>query len=186
MASASPKELTIADLEKKHEEVSARLEELNLSVNKGMEEIHNILRAQSQQYSNNGSSSNNDHNNTHRNNLGHVITKDGVFTDPTKIQVVANWPIPTTIKQLRGFLGLAGYYQRFVKNFGEIGKPLTNLMRNDGFIWSPTASVAFQELKTALTIAPVLALPNFTKTFIVEADAYGTGIGVVLCKKNIQ
>ncbi|XP_019423057.1 PREDICTED: uncharacterized protein LOC109332530 [Lupinus angustifolius] len=116
--------------------------------------------------------------------LGHVITKDGVFTNPTKIQVVANWLILTIVKQLRGFLGLAGYYRRFVKNFGKIDKPLTDFLRKDGFIWSPTASIAFQELKTALTTTPVLVLPNFTKTFIVEADASGTGIGVVLMQKK--
>ncbi|XP_070045796.1 uncharacterized protein [Nicotiana tomentosiformis] len=88
-----------------------------------------------------------------------------------KIIVIQNWPIPTTLKQLRGFLGLGGYYRRFIKSFGIISRPLTDLLKKEGFKWSPEATEAFNELKKALTQAPILALPDFTKTFVAETDA---------------
>jgi hypothetical protein len=112
--------------------------------------------------------------------LGHFITKEGVSTDPAKIKAVSSWPIPQNLKQLRGFLGLAGYYRRFVKDFGKLAKPLTDLLRKDSFLWSETATQAFSALKTALVSAPVLCLPNFSKKFTVETDASGKGIGAVL------
>ncbi|KAI5327856.1 hypothetical protein L3X38_027252 [Prunus dulcis] len=78
-----------------------------------------------------------------------------------KIQCIVDWPQPTTVKGLRGFIGLAGYYWKFVKNFGHISKPLTDMLRKDAFQWQPTSERAFQELKIALTTTPVLALPDF-------------------------
>ncbi|XP_052151756.1 uncharacterized protein LOC127770121 [Oryza glaberrima] len=91
----------------------------------------------------------------------------GVAMDPDKVQAVSDWPQPRSV---RGFLGLAGYYRKFVKNFGTIAAPLTVLLRKEGFSWTDDAGAAFNALKTAITTAPVLALPDFTKPFIVEFD----------------
>ena len=117
--------------------------------------------------------------------LGHVISQAGVSTDPSKVQVVLQWPIPSNVKELRGFLRLAGYYRKFVKNFGIIVKPLTELLRKGAlFIWTKDHQVAFHTLQQALSSAPVLALPDFSLPFAIETDASGTGIGAVLMQKG--
>ena len=112
--------------------------------------------------------------------LGHVITREGVAVDPTKIQAIAQWKKPDTLKGLRGFLGLAGYYRKFVKNFGIIAKPLTNMLKKNGFYWNEASGDSFEQLKEALINTPVLALPDFSQEFVIESDAYGVGIGAVL------
>ena len=117
--------------------------------------------------------------------LGHIISGQGVATDPKKIEVVANWPQPSDTRQLRGFLGLSGYYRKFIKNYGILSRPLTNLLKKDVlFHWTPQLQTCFDTLKKALISAPVLALPNFTKAFTVETDASSTGIGAVLSQDS--
>ncbi|PNY17867.1 hypothetical protein L195_g014621, partial [Trifolium pratense] len=112
--------------------------------------------------------------------LGHLITYQGVAVDPSKIVSVTNWPIPKNVKGVRGFLGLTGYYRKFIKDYGKIAKPLTELTKKDAFVWNEKALHAFETLKKCLTTAPVLALPNFGKEFVIESDASGSGIGAIL------
>ena len=117
--------------------------------------------------------------------LGHIISHEGVKVDPNKIKAIKEWKIPTTIKRLRGFLGLKGYYYKFVKNYGRIKIPLTTLLKKDAFSWTLKATKAFGHLKEAMCQALVLATLDFTKTFIVECDASRNGIGVVLMQEGI-
>jgi len=112
--------------------------------------------------------------------LGHVITEQGVATDPFKIQAIVDWLIPQNLKQLRGFLGLTSYYRRYVKGYDSISKPLTLLLKKDTEGWNEEATNTFNQLKALMTSAPVLALPNFTKAFVVETDASLTSIGAIL------
>lgn len=100
--------------------------------------------------------------------------------DPSKVTTIQEWSLPVAITHLRAFLGLTGYYRRFIKNYASIVGPLTDLLQKDNFHWSPAAESAFIALKHALLTAPVLVLPDFTKPFIVETDASGQGIGAVL------
>ncbi|XP_071714075.1 uncharacterized mitochondrial protein AtMg00860-like [Rutidosis leptorrhynchoides] len=112
--------------------------------------------------------------------LGHVISAQGVATDPSKLEAIAKWALPKTIKQLCGFLGLTGYYRRFIKGYASISQPLTSLLKKNAFQWNDKATDAFEILKAAMLISPVLSLPNFDKEFVVETDASGMGIGSIL------
>lgn len=112
--------------------------------------------------------------------LGHTISQEGVHMDKDKVKAVLDWPLPTNLKQLRGFLGLSGYYRRFIRNYASIAAPLTALLKKDAFEWSQPVTDAFLALQQAITAAPVLALPDFSKPFILETDASGTGIGAIL------
>jgi len=112
--------------------------------------------------------------------LGHVIANGVVAMDTDKISAVQAWPLPRSIKALRGFLGLTGYYRRFIHNYGVIASPLTALLKREAFQWTAAATAAFEALKHALTTAPVLQLPDFEKAFVVDCDASGSGFGAVL------
>lgn len=106
--------------------------------------------------------------------LGHFISAEGVSTDPRKNIAVQECPALKNVKQLKNFLGLARYYRRFVRRYGAIAKSLTNLLKNGGY----------QQLKKALTEAPMLALPDMKKPFVIKADASLTGIGAVLLQEQ--
>lgn len=118
--------------------------------------------------------------------LGHVINEEGIRADPEKVEDMISWPKPTSLKELRGFLGLTGYYRCFVRDYGKIAKPLTDLLKKGSFAWNSQAEQAFGELKQSLTQTPVLvlALPNFSEPFTIETDSSGTGVGAVLTQNK--
>jgi hypothetical protein len=112
--------------------------------------------------------------------LGYVITEGGVAKDADKVAAVAAWPLPRSARALHGFLGLVGYYWKFIKDFNIIAAPLTRLLRRDAFLWDDSATTTFEVLKRALTTGPVLHMPDFDATFVVDCDASGAGFGAVL------
>lgn len=113
--------------------------------------------------------------------MGHIISAAGVATDDYKVTTIANWPQPQNVKEFRGFLGITRYYRKFIRHYAIISRPLTELLKkNSIFIWTPAAAEAFNVLKQALIFAPLLALPNFRKPFVIEIDACEVGIGAVL------
>ena len=113
--------------------------------------------------------------------LGFVLSRRGLQVDDTKVKAIKEWPQPTTPTMVHSFLGLAGFYRRFVRGFSVIAAPLHELTKkNASFTWSDAHEDAFQSLKESLTNAPLLQLPDFTKTFELEVDASGHGIGGVL------
>ncbi|WVZ72117.1 hypothetical protein U9M48_020628 [Paspalum notatum var. saurae] len=110
--------------------------------------------------------------------LGHILSEKGVAVDPSKVKDVLNWKQPETVTEIRSFLGLAGYYRRFIKDFSKTAKPMTSLTKkNAKYLWSSNCEEAFQTLKKLLTSAPVLAQPDVTKPFDVYCDASGNGLG---------
>ncbi|GJW79602.1 putative reverse transcriptase domain-containing protein [Tanacetum coccineum] len=117
--------------------------------------------------------------------LGHVIDSSGVHVDPAKIEAIKNWAAPTTPTEVRQFLGLAGYYQRFIKEFSLISKPLTKLtQKNKPYVWGDDEEEAFQTLKLKLCSAPILSLPEGSEDFVVYCDASLKGFGAVLMQRE--
>jgi len=113
--------------------------------------------------------------------LGHVINSEGVAVDPSKTEAVARWERPKTVTEIRSFLGMAGYYRRFILGYSQIALPLTRLTRKETpFVWSPECERSFQVLKEKLTTAPVLTIPDPTESFEVYTDASHRGLGAVL------
>eukprot|EP00731_Ephydatia_muelleri_P013115 Em0007g425a len=117
--------------------------------------------------------------------LGHVVTRDGIHTDPEKVNAVSKWPVPTSGRDVQQFLGLVGYYRNYIQSFATIAKPLYQLTeRGREFDWSKECSISFQELRSRLVAAPILAFPDFSKTFLLDTDACETGIGAVLSQEH--
>ncbi|GJU99087.1 reverse transcriptase domain-containing protein [Tanacetum coccineum] len=117
--------------------------------------------------------------------LRHVINGNGIHVDPGKIEAVKNWKAPRTPTEVRSFLGLAGYYRRFIENFSKIAKSLTILtQKSKNFNWGEEKEYAFQTLKDKLCNAPVLALPDRSEDFVVYCDAFGIGLGCVLMQRG--
>jgi hypothetical protein len=117
--------------------------------------------------------------------LGHTISQDGISVDPEKVQEVMDWKPPTTVRQIRSFLGLARYYRQFIPDFSRIAKPMTKLLKKGvKFEWSQKCEDAFHALRHHVTTAPVLAQPDNTKSFDVYCDASGTGLSCVLMQDN--
>ena len=117
--------------------------------------------------------------------LGHVVSGAGIEVQPEKVEAVSNWPTPTNVPELRSFLGLASYYRRFIDSFSVIAAPLYQLLRkNSRFTWFDEQQVAFEQLKVALTTAPVLGSPRSEGTFFMDTDASERGLGVVLSQEQ--
>lgn len=113
--------------------------------------------------------------------LGDIIGNGGIATDPKKVDAIKTWPSPKTIKQVRSFLGLVGWYRRFISNFSELVFPITEVLSTKKkFLWTDAAETAFQNLKNVITSAPVLQNPDFSKKFFVHCDASDCGVGAVL------
>ena len=119
--------------------------------------------------------------------LGHVVSENGVSTDPKKIEAVKEWPQPRTSKQVKAFLGLASYYRRFIPEFSTIAKPLTMLTSvKNKFKWTPECDLSFQELKDRLVCSPILGYPQEKGTFIVDTDASNVGLGGILSQVQTE
>jgi hypothetical protein len=113
--------------------------------------------------------------------LGRVISKGGIFIDPSKVQDVLSWKAPTSVDDIQSFLGLVGYYQKFIEGFLKISKPMTELLEKDKrFEWMPACKASFQELKKRLTTAPILVMPDMEKSFSIYCDASVQGLGCVI------
>ncbi|CAG8695952.1 7919_t:CDS:1, partial [Ambispora gerdemannii] len=113
--------------------------------------------------------------------LGHIITRNGIRPDPTKVKKVKEFPQPTNITELRGFLGLVSYNRRFIQGFSNIAEPMHRLLKKDQhYEWKEEHEKAFQNLKEKLIDAPVLLYPDYKKKFILATDASKLGLGVIL------
>jgi hypothetical protein len=114
-----------------------------------------------------------------------VVSAEGITVDPSKVKEVLEWKPPTSVSEVRSFLGLAGYYRRFIPNFSKVAKPITELLKKrNKYIWNDACDEAFKVLKKLLTTSPVLTQPDITKPFDVYCDASSTGLGGVLMQEG--
>jgi transposase InsO family protein len=117
--------------------------------------------------------------------LGHIVSPEGVATDPAKVEAVDKWPQPRNVHHVRSFLGTCSYYRRFIKGFAGIAKPLHKLTeKQSDFLWTAECQTAFEQLKEHLTTAPILAYPSTTSSFLLDTDASGFGIGAVMSQEQ--
>jgi hypothetical protein len=113
--------------------------------------------------------------------LGHIISEGGIFVDPSKVKDVLSWNTPQNVSDIRSFLGLVGYYRRFIQEFSKISKPMTELLaKGKTFEWTPSREASFQELKKRLTTTLVLTMTGVERPFSIYCDASGQGLGCVL------
>lgn len=118
--------------------------------------------------------------------LGHIVTEAGLCPDPAKVTAVMSFPVPKNVKQIKSFLGLSGYYRKFINNYSAIANPMTNLLRKDiKFNWDENCQQAFDKLKEILCSEPILQYPDFTKEFILTTDASGKALGAILSQGQI-
>src|ERR1700680_3323647 len=117
--------------------------------------------------------------------LGHLVSADGIRVNPEKVKAITDWPIPKNAKDIRAFLGTSGYYRKFILNYSKIASPLTELLKDEQrFKWGEEQQAAFDSLKTAITTAPVLVLPNMELPFKVTTDACSQAVGAVLTQNS--
>jgi hypothetical protein len=118
---------------------------------------------------------------TELNYLGHVVTGEGVKPDPNKVRAIKEFPVPKNVTDVKSFLGLAGYYRKFIPQFSKITKPLNDLLKKDkAWIWGENQIDSFHKLQTILTQEPVLQYPDFTKPFVLTCDASNCTVGAIL------
>ena len=114
-----------------------------------------------------------------------MISEGKVSLDADKVKTINDWPNPRNIKQIQQFLGLAGYYRKFILHFAHIAQPLYNLTKKDVvWKWDSSCQEAFNNLKKLLTSEPILRMPDFTRPFYIYCDASGVAVGAVLCQKD--
>ena len=107
-----------------------------------------------------------------------------VGMEPKKTEAIQSWPVPTSIKEVQAFLGLASFYRRFIRNFSSIVAPLTDCLKKENYKWNGEQQQSFEEIKRRLTSSPILQLPDFASPFEVAVDACRTGIGAVLSQQG--
>lgn len=113
-----------------------------------------------------------------------MISSEGIHVDQSKVQVIRNWPTPRNVKDVQSFHGLVTFYRRFIQPFSLIAAPLIDAVKKNNFVWGPDQLQSFEELKEKLTMAPVVALPDFDKLFEVEVDASCKGVGAILSQEG--
>ena len=123
--------------------------------------------------------------------LGHIVSKDGIATDPHKIEAIRNWPTPKTVTDVRSFTGFTNYYRKFIKGYAKIARPLHELTsgengkkKNHRVEWTNHCKESFDTLKAICSECPVLAYADYTKPFVLHTDVSATGLGAVLYQKE--